>query len=198
MNLISKNITKQVLISIFIFRYFTPTSAGSSPPQVAPIKPDIFPFLGFPQGFPGFALPGLTGFNPFLPPNQDKSPTAPPTTVPQKRPREDPLDLTEKRVKVEKEGERGENMSCGSVSPGSISPGSTTRAKAASPRPHPALPLPPWRAKRLPWTIWGPQTGEEGNRTETHLNANPPLPTTRRPLLLLRPMCPPSPLATRV
>ena len=135
MNLISKNITKQVLISIFISRYFTPTSAGSSPPQVTPIKPDIFPFLGFPQGFPGFALPGLTGFNPFLPPSQDKSPTTPPTTVTQKRPREDPLDLTEKRVKLEKEGERGENMSCGSVSPGSISPGSTSRAKAASPHP---------------------------------------------------------------
>jgi len=117
--------------------YFTPTTAGSSPPQVAPIKPDIFPFLGFPQGFPGFALPGLTGFNPFLPPNQDKSPALPPNTVAQKRSREDPLDLTEKRVKLEKDGERGDNMSCGSISPGSISPGSTSRAKPSSPRPHP-------------------------------------------------------------
>ena len=68
-------------------RYFTPTTAGSSPPQASATKQDIFPFLGlgaFPQvshpprfwlqplmqGFPGFSLPGLPpGFNPFLPPS---------------------------------------------------------------------------------------------------------------------------------
>jgi len=95
--------------------YFTPTTAGSSPPQASATKQDIFPFLGlgaFPQGFPGFSLPGLPpGFNPFLPPSSTEKPSTPgggggaqPASLKRARDQADALDLTEKRVKTEGDG----------------------------------------------------------------------------------------------
>lgn len=94
--------------------YFTPTTAGSSPPQASATKQDIFPFLGlgaFPQGFPGFSLPGLPpGFNPFLPPSSTEKPSTPggggstPPSLKRARDQADALDLTEKRVKTEGDG----------------------------------------------------------------------------------------------
>jgi len=96
--------------------YFTPTTAGSSPPQASATKQDIFPFLGlgaFPQGFPGFSLPGLPpGFNPFLPPSSTEKPSTPagggggaePASLKRARDQADALDLTEKRVKTEGSG----------------------------------------------------------------------------------------------
>jgi len=137
--------------------YFTPTTAGSSPPQTSATKQDIFPFLGlgaFPQGFPGFSLPGLPpGFNPFLPPTSTEKPpssgggggvVAPVPSL--KRPRDQAdaaLDLTEKRVKTEGDG-----------SPRRSSP----PPSQSSPPPRPAPPSPPSQRVELDgepneWTV---------------------------------------------
>jgi len=97
-------------------QYLPPSTERSSSPPPSQVKSETSPLLGLPYSFPGFALPGVTGFHPFLPPTQDTAPMPLPDTVAAKRSREDPLDLTEKRVKVEKDGE-GDSMSCGSVSP---------------------------------------------------------------------------------
>merc|ERR1712223_1582515 len=122
--------------------YFTPTTAGSSPPQTSATKQDIFPFLGLPPGF-----------NPFLPPTSTEKPpssggdggiVAPVPSL--KRPRDQAdaaLDLTEKRVKTEGDG--------------SPRPSSPPPSKS-SPPPRPAPPSPPSQRVELDgepneWTV---------------------------------------------
>lgn len=145
--------------------YFSHQAGGGSPPPPTvaptPVKPDpsspLFPFLtGFPPGLnsiqAGFSLQaaavGFPGFSPFLQQQLQAGGSGgqgrerlvvapPPNTGGVKRVRgvEDPLDLTEKKVKLEQE--QHENMSTGSVTPtGSESP----RGDSASPGP-PSCPL---------------------------------------------------------
>jgi len=152
-----------------------PTTVAPNPVKPDPSSP-LFPFLtGFPPGLnsiqAGFSLQaaavGFPGFSPFL--QQQLQAGAggsigqgrerplvapPPVTGGQKRVRvvEDPLDLTEKKVKLEQD--QHENMSTGTVTPtGSESPRGDERPASPGPSRPSSVPSDPnilsWSVKQV-------------------------------------------------
>ena len=91
-----------------------PPAASAPPPLPSTLKHELLPLLAAHQSaFPAFSLPGLSLFNPFLSQaSETKSPASSPLTTASvlpreetherlKRPMDDPLDLTDKKMKKE-------------------------------------------------------------------------------------------------
>ena len=98
-----------------------PAPASTQPPIPSTLKHELLPLLAAHQSaFPAFSLPGLSLFNPFL---SQASETKPPassglTAGPReetherlKRPKDDPLDLTDKKMKKEEPEEAEDRRS---------------------------------------------------------------------------------------